>query len=947
MSRSGGAVRRSTPEFYLKLQGVYHESFHHSEPAQARSGSGAGGGSADSLRPRLRRDCSRNTVSNHSSAGRMESFALELEPDSEVYPIMIQAAGTVYGAATINRAIRTAEELGYTVVGGINSDFFTLGSGVPNGISIEDGVYKSSPEEEHAISMVDGELRLSASPQVEITVTNERTGESVSLTHFNKWRSSSGGLYLFNEDFSTVSTHTESAGGRMIRMVVPDEDQDTPLTVNSTLTLEVTDVFETEDAQPIGEDNYILTAAYESGYWELFNSYQAGDEVTLTTTCSDANLSQAQWASGCGDIILSDGSITNSATWNYASGRAPRTAVGVQEDGTMIFYTADGRQTGYSGGLTEMDLAEELQRQGCVWAVNLDGGGSTTFALRVPGSSGLTVVNSPSEGSLRSCAAFILLVTDSDTADGEAERLALKEDGLVVLAGSSVTLGDVAALDGSASTVSSRVSDAVFTSEDGLGSFNGGVYTAGTRAGTDTISIESPSLGISGTAQIHVVTALSDLTVTRAGSSSAVSSLSLEPGETVSLAATGTYWSRSALRTGSTGVTWAVTGNVGTITQDGVFTASSGGTSGTITATAGGVTKTISVSLNNVHTDVPADHWAYTAVEYCYDNGIVSGISATEFGTNYSISRKDFVLMLYGALDRPAVSGSSGFSDVADDAYYADAVTWASSNGLVSGVSEGRFAPDDLVTREQAATILHQAMPLLGLSSAEADLSVLNQFADQGQIADYARPHMAALVSQGLMSGTGSGLNPKGNLTRAEMATLLYRLLTTSSDSTPDEPDSEPEVNLDPDATLTLDVTEYTLASTQTLQLNASLTGGTGTITWSTSDATVATVSSDGTVTNVYAGVGTPSVTITASCGSLTASAVIQCSPADVVGQVTATTLNVRSGPGTDYTAISSLKSGAQVVVLDTSTPGWYQILFSSGGAAVTGWVSADYLTLL
>ena len=492
-----------------------------------------------------------NTISEHPSSGRIESFSFQLEPGSDVTPIMVQSSGTIYGAATINKAVSYAESLGYHVVGGINSDFFTMGSGIPNGISIEEGVYKSSPEGNHAISVVDGELRLSASPQVEITVTNERTGESVSLTHFNKWRSSSGGLYLFNEDFSTVSTHTESAGGRMVRMVVSEEDQGTPLTVNSTLTLEVTDVFETEDAQPIGEDNYILTAAYESGYWELFNSYQAGDEVTLTTTCSDANLSQAQWAGGCGDIILSNGSITNSATWNYASGRAPRTAVGVQEDGTMIFYTADGRQTGYSGGLTEMDLAEELQRQGCVWAVNLDGGGSTTFALRVPGSSGLTVVNSPSEGSLRSCAAFILLVTDSDTADGEAERLALKEDGLVVLAGSSVTLGDVAALDGSASTVSSRVSDAVFTSEDGLGSFNGGVYTAGTRAGTDTISIESPSLGISGTAQIHVVTALSNLTVTRAGSSSAVSSLSLEPGETVSLAATGTYWSRSALRTGS------------------------------------------------------------------------------------------------------------------------------------------------------------------------------------------------------------------------------------------------------------------------------------------------------------------------------------------------------------------------------------------------------------
>ena len=890
-----------------------------------------------------------NTVSNHSVAGRMESFSLELEPDSQVYPIMIQSAGTVYGAATINRAIRTAQELGYHVVGGINSDFFTMGSGVPNGISIEDGVYKSSPEGEHAISMVDGQLRLSASPQVEITVTNDRTGESVSLTHFNKWRDSAGGLYLFNEDFSNVSTHTEAAGGRMIRMELTREDWDTDLTVNSTLSLEVTEVFETQDTQPIGEGNYILTAAYESGYYELFASYRPGDTVTLTTSCSDENLSRAQWASGCGDIIVSQGAVTDSSTWHYASGRAPRTAVGAKADGTMLFYTADGRQSGYSGGLTELDLAEELVQQGCVWAVNLDGGGSTTFALRLPGTDGLTVVNSPSEGALRSCAAFILLVTDAETADGSAERLALKEDGLVVLAGSSVTLGDVAALDRGASTVSSRVTDVEFTSTDGLGTFNGGVYTAGTTPGTDTIALYSPSLDISGTAQIHVVSALSDLTVTRVGSNAAVSSLSLEPGESVALTASGSYWSRTALRTGTAAVTWAVTGNVGSITQDGVFTASASGTSGTITATAGGITKTISVSLNNIHTDVPEDHWAYQAVEYCYDHGIVSGISPTEFGVNNSIYRKDFVLMLYGALGRPAVSGASGFEDVDSTAYYAAAVTWATSNNLVSGVAPGRFGPDDLVTREQAATILHQAMPLLGLSSQEPDLSILEQFADQGQIADYARPHMAALVSQGLLSGTGSGLNPKGNLTRAEMATLLYRLLTT--DETPSqepEPEPEPQPELDPNATLTLDITQTTVAGGQSLQLNATLTGGTGTITWTSSDPTIAPVDANGMVTNVYAGVGTPSVTITASCGPLTASAVLQCSPAQQVGQVTAQpSLNVRSGPSLNDPVISSLKYAAQVAVLDDTVPGWYQVLFSSGNAAVTGWVSADYLTLL
>lgn len=893
----------------------------------------------------------RNTISEHASAGRQESFSFELEPGSSVYPIMVQSAGTTYGAATINRAVSYAEELGYHVVGGINSDFFTLGNGIPNGISIEEGIYKSSPEGYHAISMVDGEMMLSASPQVEITVTNERTGESVSLTHFNKWRNSSGGLYLFNEDFSTVSTHTDAAGGRMIRMEVTQEDLDTPFTVNSTLELTVTEVFETADAVPIGENNYILTAAYESGFSELFASYQSGDSVTLTTSCTDSNLSQAQWASGCGDIMVLDGAITNSANWNYKVGRDPRTAVGVKEDGTMLFYAADGRQSGYSSGLSQMDLAEELLAQGCIWAVNLDGGGSTTFGVRLPGSNGITIANSPSGGSLRACATFILLVTDSDTANGIPDRLALKEDGIVVLAGSSVTLGDVVALDQGASTVENRVSDVTFSSANGLGTFNGGVYTAGTRAGTDTITLYSPSLDLSGTAQVHVVDSLSDLTVTRTGSNASISTLSLNAGESVSLTASGTYWSRNALRAGSGGVTWNVTGEIGTITSDGIFTASGNGTSGSILVSAGGITKTISVNLNGVHTDVTSDHWSYEAVEYCYRHGIVSGVSSTEFGRDNPIRRGDFVLMLYNALGKPASSASSAFTDVQESDYYCTAVSWASANGLVSGISEGIFAPNDFVTREQAFTILHQAMPLLDLDSPDPDLSVLNQFLDQDQIAEYARPHMAALVSQGLASGTGDGINPKGSLTRAEMAALLYRLLTyTDSAAEPGSGDSpvvdEPE--LDPDSVLTLEPAEETLESAQSLSLTATLSSGKGTITWSSSDPTVAPVSTDGTVTNVYTGTGTPTVTITASCGTLTASAVLQCLPAEQLGQVTAEpSLNVRSGPSLSDSVISSLKYGTRVIVLDPDASGWYPVLFSDGKTAVTGWVSADYLTLL
>ncbi len=146
-----------------------------------------------------------NTITDHSSAGRVESYSFQLSPNSQVYPIMVQSAGTIYGAATINKAISYAESLGYNVIGGINSDFFDW-NGVPIGISIENGVYKSSPEGRHSVAWSGSGMELSMSSQVGMTVTNQRTNTSATVNHFNKWRDSSGGLYLYNEDFSTVST---------------------------------------------------------------------------------------------------------------------------------------------------------------------------------------------------------------------------------------------------------------------------------------------------------------------------------------------------------------------------------------------------------------------------------------------------------------------------------------------------------------------------------------------------------------------------------------------------------------------------------------------------------------------------------------------------------------------------------------------------------------------
>lgn len=899
----------------------------------------------------------RNTITVNNDS-RIESFSMELEEDSEVQPILLQASGTIYGAATINKAVSYAQGLGYHVLGAINTDFFSLTSGVPIGIVIEDGVYKSSPEKESAMTITDGVFDLVDSPKVALSLTNQRTGAAVEPHHLNKWRNSSGGLYLLNSDFSSVSTRT-SGSGWFVRMKAVEERGEQPkLTVNSTLTLEVTELLRTDQPTTIGPDEYILTADDGSGYLSTYQSFQVGDEIVLTTSCEDEVLSEAQWAGGIGDVMIRDGAITDSSKWTYVKdGRAPRTALGVKKDGTMVVYAVDGRQAGHSMGLSQMDLADELLAQGCQWAVNLDGGGSTAISVWIPGQSAPTVRNLPSDGKLRSCATYLLLVTE-ESGDGKPDRLALKEDGLAVLAGTGLTLPEAVVLDDGLNLLDEELDDLTITSKNDLGEIKNGVYQAGSRPGTDTLRLRSRDLRVEGEAQVHVVDQLTSLTVSKKGSATALTNLTVKPGETVQLAVTGSYWNRTALRDW-TPVTWSITNGIGSVDENGLFTASKEGGSGTITATAGGVSQTINVSVTNVHTDVAEGHWAYNAVEYCYNKGIVGGISATEYGPDYPIRRADFMLMLYGAVGKPPVTAGCDFTDINSSDYYYTALSWGQKAGLASGTGDGAYSPNANITREQAFTILRQAMPLLGKECPTGSLSVLDQFADKDLIADYAKGHTATLVAQGVVSGKGDGIDPKGNLTRAEMAVLLHKLITyTPILDVPTDP-VEPEQPTDPvepglpdpaQYTLTLDLSEVALDSGESVTLTAALDPELegAEITWSSSAPSSAAVTADGVVTNLFAGVGNPSVTITASWNGLTASCVVSCGQADQTGTVVNAEngLNVRSGPGTDSAVVGGLANGARVVVLEVQD-GWCHVLYlNKVKQAAIGYVSADYIRL-
>ena len=167
--------------------------------------------------------------------------------------------------------------------------------------------------------------------------------------------------------------------------------------------------------------------------------------------------------------------------------------------------------------------------------------------------------------------------------------------------------------------------------------------------------------------------------------------------------------------------------------------------------------------------DVAKSAWYYKAVEYVAENGIMSGVSAREFAPNAGFSRAMLAQTLYAMSGKPAVKAESIFADVAANAWYADAVNWAAEKGYVSGVGDGKFAPDASVTREQMALILYRYA-----GSPDASGMVLREFADGDSVSAYAVDAIRWAVHEGLISGMENNtLAPQGTATRAQVAQIL------------------------------------------------------------------------------------------------------------------------------------------------------------------------------
>ena len=181
-------------------------------------------------------------------------------------------------------------------------------------------------------------------------------------------------------------------------------------------------------------------------------------------------------------------------------------------------------------------------------------------------------------------------------------------------------------------------------------------------------------------------------------------------------------------------------------------------------------------TMLNFFVDVPAGAYYYDAVLWAAEGGIVTGTDAVHFSPDASCTRAQLVTFLWRAAGSPAVNYAMNFNDVDGGAYYAEAVRWAASEKVVEGTTAETFAPDAAVTRAQVVTMLYRFAKAQGMDTTQGGMAI-REFDDFDAVPAYALEAMDWAVNAGVLKGDNNRLLPQDNCTRAQIVTMLYRVL--------------------------------------------------------------------------------------------------------------------------------------------------------------------------
>lgn len=182
------------------------------------------------------------------------------------------------------------------------------------------------------------------------------------------------------------------------------------------------------------------------------------------------------------------------------------------------------------------------------------------------------------------------------------------------------------------------------------------------------------------------------------------------------------------------------------------------------------------VTYTNSFADVAQDAWYADAVDFAAGRELLRGVAADRFAPNTTLSRGMLATVLCRLEGAEGETRQSDFSDVGADAWYAQAVAWAAAEEIVVGYADGSFRPDAPITREQLAVMLYRYAETQGMRTGGRD--TLRSFSDSGSVSDWARDAVAWAVDSGILAGRPDGtLDPAGTATRAEAAAMLQRLV--------------------------------------------------------------------------------------------------------------------------------------------------------------------------
>ncbi len=445
------------------------------------------------------------------------------------------------------------------VLAGINGDYFVMATGMPLGLVIHEGELISSDAGNAAFGFYEDGSAILGMPELQI----ELEGDGILCTIFGVNKNlKSGQFCLYTSAWGDSITPPDKC--RYIELL-PEEA--CRLAVGGELGCTVNALAATESAIPLKEGTLVLCFCGSEYVWQDagLSMLETGAKLKLTVHASDPRFERCSEALGCLYPLVTEGAVRENLD-DIDKNKAPRTAIGIKEDGTVVFYTADGRQPGYAVGLTLSEMAERLLQLGCVEAGAMDGGASTVIACQLPGEEVCGVRNAPSLGKLRETPQFLLL-TAPYAESGELGTIGVYCEERILLAGSSCQIS-CGGCDMNGAPV--ELQGCIWSVDEGRIDQEG-VLTAPDQPGEVTVTVRCGD--VRGTIQIPVIEQPDTIRLFHEENDAEILQLQVLPCSETKLSARA-FWNRLPVCAADTLFDWSTEGDIGNVDEEGTFTAS-------------------------------------------------------------------------------------------------------------------------------------------------------------------------------------------------------------------------------------------------------------------------------------------------------------------------------------------------------------------------------------